>query len=172
MDLSQRQRESLQEGAGHAGHVIVILFQLSSPPNPIFGQINRFVLKISIQKSFHSEEEEVPKREDLRRMRRCSTGHVHTVQLSHPPPLPSHPPVHLHLSLANTMCSRASCNPAAQSPIHAPLAVETNATPILAQSPIHRLAFARPVADKMQLTFPNSLSPSALLLVQPGQSHT
>ena len=37
-----------------------------------------------------------------------------------PPPLPSHPPVHLHLSLANTMCSRASCNPAAQSPIHAP----------------------------------------------------
>ena len=119
MDLSQRQRESLQEGAGHAGHVIVILFQLSSPPNPIFGQINRFVLKISIQKSFHSEEEEVPKSEDLRRMRRCSTGHVHTVQLSHPI-LSSPRPVPLHLSLANTMCSRASCNPAAQSPIHAP----------------------------------------------------
>ena len=52
------------------------------------------------------------------------------------------------------------------------LPVETNATPILAQSPIHRLAFARPVADKMQLTFPNSLSPSALLLMQPGQPNT
>ena len=89
-----------------------------------------------------------------------------------PHPLPSHPPVHLHLSLASTMCSRASCNPAAQSPIHAPLAVETNATPILAQSPIHRLTFARPVADKMQLTFPNSLSLSTLLLVQLGQPHT
>ena len=114
MDLSQRQRESLQEGAGHAGHVIVILFQLSSPPNPIFGHINRFLLKNCIQKSFHSKE--IPKREDLRRLRRCSTGHVHSVQLSHPPL----PPVHLHLSLANTMCSRASCNPAAQSPIHAP----------------------------------------------------
>ena len=52
------------------------------------------------------------------------------------------------------------------------LAVETNATPILAQSPIHRLAFARPVADKMQLTFPNLLSPSALLLMQSGQPPT
>ena len=145
-------------------------FPPSSPPNPIFGHIIRSVLKNSIQKNFHSEEEEVPKREDLRRMRRCSTGHVHTVQLSHPLLSPS--PHLVHLSLANTMCSRASCNPAAQSPIHAPLAVETNATPILAQSPIHRLAFARPAADKMQITFPNSLSPSALLLMQPGQPNT
>ena len=91
-------------------------FPPSSPPNPIFGRINSFVLKNSIQKSFHSEE--VPKREDLRRMRRCSTGHVHSVQLSHPILSPS--PHLVHLSLATTMCSRASCNPAAQSPIHAP----------------------------------------------------
>ena len=65
-------------------------FPPSSPPNPIFGHIIRSVLKNSIQKRFHSEE--IPKREDVRRKRRCSTGHVHTVQLSHPPP-PSRPPI-------------------------------------------------------------------------------
>ena len=144
-------------------------FPPSSPPNPIFGHINSFVLKNSIQKSFHLEE--VPKREDVRRMRRCSTGHVHSVQLSHPllslliPPSTS-------TYLWPTPCARGPAAIQQHNPQFMPLAVETNATPILAQSPIHRLAFARPVADKMQLTFPNSLSPSALLLMQPGQPKT
>ena len=144
-------------------------FPPSSPPNPIFGHIIRSVLKNSIQKSFHSEE--VPKREDLRRLRRCSTGHVHSVQLSHPllslliPPSTS-------TYLWPTPCARGPAAIQQHNPQFMPLAVETNATPILAQSPIHRLAFARPVADKMQLTFPNSLSPPTLLLMQPGQPHT
>ena len=84
----------------------------------------------------------------------------------------SPPPPILSTYLWPPPCARGPAAIQQHNPQFMPLAVETNTTPILAQTPIHRLAFARPVADKMQLTFPNSLSPSTLLLVQPGQPHT